>query len=108
MDGTGKKNHRQRRYVGIEEILNELEDCIPSSINVEHEIEEQELTEVINTWLASLSEKDRILFVRRYWIGEAVNILAQKEGVSPVNMSKRIYRLRQHLKSTLEKEGYSL
>ncbi len=103
-----KKNHRQKRYAGIEELLNELEDCIPSPATVEREIEEQELTEVINIWLASLPKKDRILFVRRYWNGEAVNVLAQKTGISSTNMAKRMYRLRQNLKSTLEKDGYSL
>ena len=103
-----KKNHRQKRYAGMEQLLNELEDCIPSPVTVECEIEEQELTEVINTWLASLSQNDRILFIRRYWYGETVAVLAQESGMSPANMAKRMYRLRQNLKSKLEKEGYSL
>lgn len=103
-----RKNHRQKRYKGMDELLNELEDCIPSPNTVEHEIEEQELTEAINAWLKSLSENDRNLFVSRYWAGEAVNVLAHRAGVSPANMAKRMYRLRQKLKSTLEKEGYSL
>ncbi len=103
-----KKNHRQKRYAGLEDILSELEDCIPSPVTVEREIEEQELTEVINTWLAALTKKDRILFVRRYWNGESVNALAKKEGISPAAMAKRMYRLRRELKSTFEKEGYSL
>ncbi len=103
-----KKNHRQKRYTGMEEILNELEDCVPSPVSVEAEIEEQELTEIINAWLKSLSENDRDLFVSRYWAGEAVNVLAWREGVSPASMAKRMYRLRLSLKSTLEKEGYSL
>ena len=103
-----KKNHRQKRYAGMEQLLNELEDCIPSPVTVEREIEEQELTEVINTWLASLPQNDRILFVRRYWNGETVAVLAQESGMSPANMAKRMYRLRQNLKSKLEKEGYSL
>ena len=103
-----KKNHRQKRYAGMDQLLNELEDCIPSPVTVECEIEEQELTEVINTWLASLSQNDRILFVRRYWNGETVAVLAKESGMSPANMAKRMYRLRQNLKSKLEKEGYSL
>ena len=103
-----KKNHRQKRYAGMEQLLNELEDCIPSPATVECEIEEQELAKVINSWLASLPKKDRILFVRRYWNSEGVNVLAQKTGISSANMAKRMYRLRQNLKSTLEKEGYSL
>ena len=103
-----KKNHRQKRYAGMEQLLNELDDCIPSPFTVEREIEEQELTEVINTWLASLSQNDRILFIRRYWHGETVTMLAQESGMSPANMAKRMYRLRKNLKLKLEKEGYSL
>ena len=103
-----KKNRRQKRYAGIEQLLSELEDCIPSPLTVEREIEEQELTEAINAWLASLPKSDRVLFVRRYWLGEAVNALAQETGTSPSELAKRMYRLRQHLKSTLEQEGYSL
>ena len=102
------KNHRQKRYAGMEEILNELEDCIPSPDTVEHEIEEQELTGAINAWLADLPKKDRVLFVRRYWNGEAVNALAKRAGISAAATAKRLYRLRRELKSTLEKEGYSL
>ena len=103
-----KKNHQQKRCTGMEELLDELEDCIPSPDTVEREIEGQELTKVINTWLAALTKKDRILFVRRYWNGESVNALAKKAGISPAAMTKRMYRLRRGLKSTLEKEGYSL
>ena len=103
-----KKNHRKKRYSGMEQLLNELEDCIPSHTAVESEIEGQELTGVINAWLASLPQSDRILFMRRYWNGETVAALAQESGVSPANMAKKMYRLRQGLKSRLEKEGYSL
>ena len=103
-----KKNHRQKRYAGMDQLLNELEDCIPSPLTVECAIEEQELTEIINAWLASLSKTDRILFLRRYWNGETVAKLAQESGTSAANMAKQMYRLRQDLRTRLETEGYSL
>lgn len=103
-----KANHRKKRYAGMEELLNELEECIPSPFTVERKIEERELTKIINAWLASLPLTDRVLFVRRYWNGEAVNVLAQEKEVTQANMAKQMYRLRQSLKSVLEKEGYSL
>lgn len=62
----------------------------------------------LGAWLASLPQNDRILFMCRYWNGETVNTLAQESGMSPANMAKKMYRLRQNLKSKLEKEGYSL
>lgn len=102
------KNHRKKRYAGMEELFDELEDCIPSPVTVEHKMEEKELTEFLNTWLASLSDDDRILFVRRYWNGEKLNKLAEENRVSSGNMAKRMYRLRQELKKKLEQEGYSL
>ncbi len=103
-----RKNHRQKRYSGIEEILDELEDCIPSSDNVENEIEGKELAEALNSWLAFLTRGDRVLFVRRYWYGEKVNKLAGEYGISDKKLAKKLYRLRQSLKAALEKEGYLL
>lgn len=103
-----KKNHRKKRYAVMEQLLNELEDCIPSPVTVECEIEEHELTEFLNIWLESLSQNDRVLFMRRYWNGEKLSALARENGMSPANMAKRMYRLRQNLKLKLEKEGYSL
>lgn len=102
------KNHRKKRYAGMEKLLDELEDCIPSPVTVEHEMEEKELSRFINAWLALLPDDERILFVRRYWKGERLKELAKAYGLSSGKMAKRMYRLRQDLKKKLEKEGYLL
>lgn len=102
------KNHRQKRYAGMEQLMDELEDCIPAPETVEHKIEEQELTEVINTWLSSLPRDDRVLFVRRYWNGKTVTELAKETGTGAKKLARHMYSLRQNLRSTLEKGGYSL
>lgn len=100
------RNHRQKRYAGMTQLLTELEECIPSPKTVEQKIEEKELTELINIWLGTLSREDRVLFLRRYWNGEAVKKLAAETGTTPGRLAKRLYRLRQNLKSRLEQEGY--
>lgn len=102
------KKHTQKRYAGMELLLSELEDCIPSPATVECELDELELTDFLNTWLASLSRDDRVLFLRRYWNGEAIKDLAKVYGVPPKKLAKRMYLLRQELKCSLEKEGYSI
>lgn len=53
------KNHTKKRYAGMEKLLSELEDCIPSSQTVECEIEEKELSEHISAWLRSLDKENR-------------------------------------------------
>ena len=55
--------------------------------------------------LDSLSREDRVLFVRRYWYGEALDELARRFGGSPNRLAQKLYRLRGGLRRALEKEG---
>lgn len=70
------KNHARKRYCGMEELLDELSDCIPSPQTVEGEVEAKELAARLNAWLYSQRRDDRILFVRRYWYGIPLKELA--------------------------------
>lgn len=103
-----RKNHARKRYNGITQMLDELEDCIPSSQNIEQEIEDAELGRCISAWLLSLSPEDRILFVRRYWYGNALNELAKEWNIPSAKLTKKMYRLRLSLKVTLEREDIYL
>lgn len=97
--------HRaQKRYNGAELMLSELSDCVPSTNNVENSIETKELSEVISNWLCKLTLDDRVLFLRRYWFGDSVNKLAEECGTTPNKLAGRMYRLRQSLKNSLERE----
>lgn len=102
------RNHAQKRYAGMAELLSELEDCLPSPQTLERKLEEKELSEQINAWLLSLSREDRVLFVRRYWNGAALRDLAAERKLDPAKLAQRMYRLRGSLKSALEKEGIAL
>lgn len=99
--------HEQRakkRYNGIELLLSELSDCVPSAQTVETEIETKELGKVINSWLSTLTTDNRVLFLRRYWFADTVDSLAKECGTSANIMAGRLYRLRLSLKTALEKE----
>ncbi|MCH5344708.1 MAG: sigma-70 family RNA polymerase sigma factor [Acetatifactor sp.] len=102
------KNHRQKRYSGMTALLDELEDCIPSSETVEQILETKELSAVIDRWLMGLSGEDRALFVRRYWNGTPLNELASLWGISPNKLAQKMFRLRLSLRLALEKEGITL
>lgn len=101
-------NHAQRRYAGITKLLDELEDCIPSTHSVESSAGEGELTAVINSWLMSLDSCDRVLFMRRYWYGEPLKTLEHEYGMTHGKMAKRMFLLRTRLREAIEKEGYSI
>ena len=92
----------------MEIMLSELNDCVPSSVNIEQSMEAMQLSEYISQWLDDLSEEDRALFVRRYWFGDEVQELAKKCGISAAKMAHRMLRLRKSLKAALEKKGVAL
>ena len=98
-------NTARKRGGGYALALDELEECIPSGVNVETELEAKELTEAINRFLAEQSREDRFLFLRRYWYADSVAELAALSGSSANRVSVRLFRIREKLRKFLKKEG---
>ena len=103
-----EKNRAQKRYSGMELLLDELSDALPSSQTVEKHMEAEELGALISAWLRTLDADDRTLFLRRYWNGESLKELARLWGESSSRLAQRTYRLRMALKAELERNGVSL
>ncbi len=103
-----RRDHAQKRYVGMEVLLSELEDCLPAPGTVEKELDRRQLARLISHWLDSLKDADRRLFIRRYWYGETVKTLAAELGQGANALSQRLLRLRRALRAFLESEGVNL
>lgn len=103
-----RSQHAKKRFGGMETLLSELSDCVPSPLNVEETVEQRRLSELISAWLDTLGEVDRALFVRRYWYGEGVSELARECGCEPKRLTQRMFRLRRALRAFLEKEGVEM
>lgn len=103
-----RQNHAKKRDCGMNQLLLEFEDCVPNVSSVEQSVEANELSRVISDWLDTLSQADRRVFIRRYWHGEALHILAQNNGITPGKLAQKMYRLRVSLKTYLEQEGVVL
>lgn len=94
-----------KRSSGLDLVLDELEDFLPSGEDVARDYEYRELVEGINRFLASLSYDDRFLFVRRYWYADSVRDIAAMTRRKESCVSLRLFRLREKLRKTLQKEG---
>ena len=103
-----RREHRQKRYAGMDLLLSELDDCVPARNDTARTAELNELSEIVDGWLRELSTEERTLFLRRYWNGEPLALLAKERGVSPGAMAQRMHRLRLRLKAKLELEGIAL
>lgn len=100
--------HAQRRSCELDYLLSELDDCIPDTSSIEDIFDEHMLSDALNQWLLFLEERDRKLFMRRYWHGYSVKKLSFQYGKTPTQLGSHLYRLRQQLRCYLEKEGIYL
>ena len=101
-------NTAEKRNTHYDVALQELEATIPALSTVESDYEAKELTQYLNAFLRELGREDRYLFMRRYWYGDDVGEIARNLGMTPHNVSVRLFRLRQKLQTYLHKEGMIL
>ena len=100
-----QKNHAQKRNSSYDVAVEELEEFLVSADSVEAKMELKELTGAIESFLDSLNELNRVIFVRRYWFYDNYMQIAKKVGLSEKNVSVRLTRLRKQLKDDLEERG---
>ena len=93
------------RSSGVELVLDELAEVIPSGDDVEAEIEAKELAAAVSRFLSALDYDDRYIFTRRYWYADAVRDIAAEMHTRENRISVRLFRLRKKLKNYLQKEG---
>ena len=103
-----RSGRARKRGEGLEQLVLELEDCVPAGPSAEEAWEARETAAAIDRWLDTLEEKDRAAFLLRYWYGQPVGELARRLGGSPNRMSQRLHRLRGQLRKVLEGEGVVL
>ena len=81
--------------------LEEIEACIADQKTVEDEIEARELARIIEDFLDTLTVENRVIFMRRYWFSDSCKDIAEFVGLSEKNVSVRLTRIRQKMKSYL-------
>ena len=89
-------------------VLDELAECVPDKSSTEEIVEERELQRQINQFLGTLREKDRNIFLRRYWYAEEYGEIASRYGVNLNTVKTTLFRVRGKLKAYLEQEGVVL
>lgn len=85
--------------------LSELEEHL-EGIGVPDEQRSEEFSRIVNEFLDSLSQKDAVLFVRRYWYLDSIKTLSEMTGYSENNIYQRLFVMRKKLRDKLIKEGY--
>lgn len=84
-----------------------MELCIPDTSR-EQAAEGKEITRALNAFLGTLSQENRVLFVRRYWYVDTIAEIAQRYHMSESKVKTRLHRIREKLRGYLEQEGIAV
>ena len=78
-------------------IAEELSGCLPEG----KDIPAEKLTEYINLFIPSLSEKERFIFLRRYYLTDGINEISEKTGIKENGIRAVLSKVRKKLKKYL-------
>ena len=98
---------RQKRSVATDWTLSELSECIPSSVSVEADADDT-VVQALTSYLNTLDDLTRVLFIRRYFYMDSVEMLARQFGMNASSVSTKLIRTRARLRAYLEREGIVL
>ena len=98
-------NTAMKRNSTYDVALEELEGCLASPATAEANLETKRLTQIIESFLESLTLENRVIFMRRYWFSDTYEQIAARVGISEKNVSVRLTRIRKQMRDYLAERG---
>ncbi|WP_342476726.1 sigma-70 family RNA polymerase sigma factor [Paenibacillus sp. FSL H7-0350] len=95
-------NLRRKLQPGLDQTMGQAAIPVRSSSNTEQEILRREAAEELLHHIKQLQEPDRSLFLRRYYLYESLDELAEAFDLTKKAVENRLYRCRTILKQTLQ------
>ncbi len=87
-------------------VFNELSQVMSDDTSVEDLAEQKSLAEYLDGFLAELEQRDRVMFLMRYWYLCSVKEIASKCGYTQSKVKMSLKRTRDKLRLALEKEDW--
>ncbi len=86
--------------------LEELDNCVDGTQDIEANSDARELSACLNRFLDSLPKDERDIFLRRYWFFDSIAVIAESYGFTQSKVTSMLHRMRGKLRKQLEKEGF--
>ncbi|MBR5091580.1 MAG: RNA polymerase sigma factor [Ruminiclostridium sp.] len=100
-----EKERAKKRSGTYVDLGDELDNVFASADSTEKVVDEIVLKESLNSFLASIDEEKRIIFLRRYWFMDSIEDIAARFGYSESKIKSLLMRLRGKLREHFEKDG---
>lgn len=98
-------NTAAKRNSKFDVAMSELEPILTAPDTVESEVEAKELARLLEQFLDTLSEENRVIFLRRYWFYDGYEEIARQTGLAEKTVSVRMVRIRKKLRKWLSERG---
>lgn len=102
-----RKNAAAKR-AGVPIPLQELGEIASDENIAERTAESELLKHIIEAFLDTLSVRDRVLFIERYFYYRPLSKISKKTELDPKQISVILFKTREKLGKFLKKEGYEL
>lgn len=102
-----RRIHSKKRG-GAGMLMEELSECMPSDYSVEAEYDNERLASALNSFLMSLDEEKRYIFIRRYYYSDSISDISRNMKIGEGKIKTVLFRCRKALKKYLEEEGIEL
>lgn len=89
-------------------VLDELAECVADTADVESELQWRALRQCISAFAAELPQRERRIFIGRYFYAQSIAQIAQQTGLRENHVSVLLSRIRGKLRRHLEQEGFCI
>ena len=104
-----RKSHAEKRGGGQTALaLEELRECVSGNETMEQREDSRAIAAALNRFLGGLPERQRNIFLRRYWHMSSIRDIASAYGMTEGQVRSMLHRQRQKLREALEQEGIAL
>lgn len=100
-----RRDHADKRSA-VTVALEELEECLPSPRGIEEPLREKELRKALDRFLRGLPQRERGIFLRRYFYVDSTKEIAEFYGLREDHVLTVLSRTRKKLRQHLRKGGF--
>lgn len=108
IDAYRKQNRSKRKPSEYTLALDEISECVSGKENTEKSVETNLLGKEISSFLRTVSEDKRTVFIMRYYYADSIKDISEYTNMSESKVKGILHRTRKELKKHLEKEGFEI
>ena len=107
IDRLRKETSQKRGGKEVALAIDDVKEEILSIDNLWDRLEQEELNRAVAEFVKTLSDRDRKMFLLRYWQMEKPEVIAETLGLTVGNVNEKLHRIRKRMRTYLKERGWT-